>query len=171
MAARQRMSAVKGAVMSLLLDAYQRRDKVGLLTFRGTGADLVLPPTSSVEAGAARLEKLPTGGRTPLAAGLLKAREVLRVERLRDAARRPLLVVVTDGRATGGPEPVALASRAARLLAAEGTASVVVDCESGPVRLGLAGALAGDLQGTAVTLDELRADSVAALVRDVRRAA
>jgi magnesium chelatase subunit D len=171
MAARQRMSAVKGAVMSLLLDAYQRRDKVGLVTFRGTGAELVLPPTSSVEAGAARLEKLPTGGRTPLAAGLLKAREVLRVERLRDAARRPLLVVVTDGRATGGPEPVALASRAARLLAAEGTASVVVDCESGPVRLGLAGALGGDLRGTAVTLDELRADSVAALVRDVRRAA
>jgi magnesium chelatase subunit D len=131
----------------------------------------VLPPTSSVEAGAARLEKLPTGGRTPLAAGLLKAREVLRVERLRDAARRPLLIVVTDGRATGGPEPVALASRAGRLLAAEGTASVVVDCESGPVRLGLAGALARDLQGAAVTLDELRADSVAALVRDVRRAA
>jgi magnesium chelatase subunit D len=171
MAARQRMSAVKGAVMSLLLDAYQRRDKVGLVTFRGTGAELVLPPTSSVEAGAARLEKLPTGGRTPLAAGLLKAREVLRVERLRDAARRPLLIVVTDGRATGGPEPVALASRAGRLLAAEGTASVVVDCESGPVRLGLAGALARDLQGAAVTLDELRADSVAALVRDVRRAA
>jgi magnesium chelatase subunit D len=171
MAARQRMSAVKGAVMSLLLDAYQRRDKVGLVTFRGAGAELVLPPTSSVEAGAARLEKLPTGGRTPLAAGLLKAREVLRVERLRDAARRPLLIVVTDGRATGGPEPVALASRAARLLAAEGTASVVVDCESGPVRLGLAGALASGLAGTAVTLEELRADSVAALVRDVRRAA
>jgi magnesium chelatase subunit D len=171
MAARQRMSAVKGAVMSLLLDAYQRRDKVGLVTFRGTGAELVLPPTSSVEAGAARLETLPTGGRTPLAAGLLKAREVLRVERLRDAARRPLLIVVTDGRATGGPEPVALASRAGRLLAAEGTASVVVDCESGPVWLGLARALARDLQGAAVTLDELRADSVAALVRDVRRAA
>jgi magnesium chelatase subunit D len=171
MAARQRMSAVKGAVLSLLLDAYQRRDKVGLVTFRGTGAELALPPTSSVEAGAARLERLPTGGRTPLAAGLLKAREVLRVERLRDAARRPLLVVVTDGRATGGPEPFATASRAARLLAAESTASVVVDCESGPVRLGLAAALAGDLHGTAVTLDELRADSVAALVRDVRRAA
>jgi magnesium chelatase subunit D len=168
MAARQRMSAVKGAVLSLLMDAYQRRDKVGLVTFRGTQADIALPPTSSVEAGAARLEKLPTGGRTPLAAGLLKAREVLRVERLRDAARRPLLVVVTDGRATGGQEPVRTACRAAALLAAEGTASVVVDCESGPVRLGLAGALARDLNGTAVTLDELRADSVAALVRDVR---
>ncbi|WP_329130565.1 putative cobaltochelatase [Streptomyces sp. NBC_01476] len=171
MAARQRMGAVKGAVLSLLLDAYQRRDKVGLITFRGSRADLALPPTSSVDTGAARLEKLPTGGRTPLAAGLLKAHEVLRVERLRDASRRPLLVVVTDGRATGGPEPVAHAARAARLLAAAGTAAVVVDCESGPVRLGLAGALAGELGGLAVTLGELRADAVSALVKDVRRAA
>lgn len=174
MAARQRMSAVKGAVVSLLLDAYQRRDKVGLVTFRGSAADVALPPTSSVDAAAARLESLPTGGRTPLAAGLLKAHDVLRVERLRDPARRPLVVVVTDGRATGGPEPVALAGRAARLFAAEGVASVVVDCESGPVRLGLAGQLAGELGGTAVTLDELRADSIAGLVKDVqgnRRAA
>ncbi|MDG9713865.1 putative cobaltochelatase [Streptomyces sp. DH10] len=168
MAARQRMSAVKGAVLSLLLDAYQRRDKVGLVTFRGSGADVALPPTSSVDAAAARLESLPTGGRTPLAAGLLRAHDVLRVERLRDPARRPLVVLVTDGRATGGPEPVALAGRAARLFAAEGVASVVVDCEAGPVRLGLAGQLAGELGGTAVTLDELRADSIAGLVRDVQ---
>ncbi|GHK05392.1 magnesium chelatase [Streptomyces sp. Y2F8-2] len=170
MAARQRMSAVKGAVLSLLLDAYQRRDKVGLVTFRGSAAEVALPPTSSVDAAAARLESLPTGGRTPLAAGLLKAHDVLRVERLRDPARRALVVVVTDGRATGGPEPVALADRAARLFAAEGVASVVVDCESGPVRLGLAGRLAGELGGTAVTLDELRADSIAGLVRDVQGA-
>ncbi|GGW73433.1 magnesium chelatase [Streptomyces lucensis JCM 4490] len=185
MAARQRMGAVKGAVLSLLLDAYQRRDKVGLVTFRGKDAEVALPPTSSVDAAAARLESLPTGGRTPLAAGLLKAHEVLRVERLRDPARRALVVVVTDGRATGdgaarsasgrdggratgGTEPVALARRAARLFAAEGTASVVVDCESGPVRLGLAGQLAGELGGTAVTLDGLRADSIAGLVRDVQ---
>ncbi|WP_329247120.1 putative cobaltochelatase [Streptomyces sp. NBC_01478] len=171
MAARQRMSAVKGAVLSLLLDAYQRRDKVGLVTFRGSAADVALPPTSSVDAAAVRLESLPTGGRTPLAAGLLKARDVLRVERLRDPARRALVVVVTDGRATGGPEPVALAGRAARLFAADGVASVVVDCESGPVRLGLAGQLAGELEGTAVTLDELRADSIAGLVKDVQRRA
>ncbi|MFI0778523.1 putative cobaltochelatase [Streptomyces sp. NPDC021212] len=176
MAARKRMGAIKGAVLSLLLDAYQRRDKVGLITFRGADAELALPPTSSVDTAAARLEQLPTGGRTPLAAGLLKAREVLRVERLRDPSRRPLLVVVTDGRATeakkasasNGSTPVDRAARAARLLAGDGVASVVVDCESGPVRLGLAGALARDLRGTPVTLDELRADSVTALVRDVR---
>ncbi|WP_327322788.1 putative cobaltochelatase [Streptomyces sp. NBC_01210] len=170
MAARQRMSAVKGAVLSLLLDAYQRRDKVGLITFRGKDAEVALPPTSSVDAAAARLQTLPTGGRTPLAAGLLKAHDVLRVERMRDPSRRPLLVVVTDGRATGGVDPVALASRAARLHSAEGTAAIVVDCESGPVRLGLSSTLAVDLGGTAVTLDELRADSIAGLVRDVQTA-
>ncbi|MFJ8215029.1 putative cobaltochelatase [Streptomyces sp. NPDC096033] len=174
MAARQRMSAVKGAVLSLLLDAYQRRDKVGLITFRGAGAELALPPTSSVDAAAARLEKLPTGGRTPLGAGLLKAHEVLRIERLRDPSRRPLLVVVTDGRATSagsvGGDPRELSGRSARLLAAEGVASVVVDCESGPVRLGLAGALAADLGAPAVTLDGLRADSLAGLVKNVRTA-
>ncbi|AZK93469.1 putative cobaltochelatase [Streptomyces tsukubensis] len=170
MAARQRMGAVKGAVLSLLLDAYQRRDKVGLITFRGREAELVLPPTSSVDAAAARLGLLPTGGRTPLAAGLLKAHDVLRVERMRDPSRRPLLVVVTDGRATGGPEPVALASRAAGLHASDGTASVVVDCESGPVRLGLANRLAGELGGVVVTLDGLRAEAIAGVVKDVRTA-
>ncbi|MCX4688427.1 putative cobaltochelatase [Kitasatospora purpeofusca] len=168
MAARQRMTAVKGAVLSLLMDAYQRRDKIGMITFRGAGAELALPPTSSVEVGAARLESLPTGGRTPLAAGLLRAHEVLRVERLRDPDRRPLLVVVTDGRATGARDAVAQSQRAAGLLAGQGVASVVLDCESGPVRLGLARTLADRLRATAVTLDELRADGVASLVRDSR---
>ncbi|MEU9022609.1 putative cobaltochelatase [Actinomadura sp. NPDC048394] len=162
MAARKRMRAVKGAVLSLLLDAYQRRDKVGLITFRGRDADLALPPTSSVEAGARRLDALPTGGRTPLSAGLMRAAEVLRVERLRDPARRPLLVVVTDGRATHGPDP----SRAAGLLA--GVASVVVDCESGPVRLGLAAALGARLGAEVVRLDRLAADALAGVVRDAR---
>ncbi|MGW1177883.1 putative cobaltochelatase [Kitasatospora sp. NPDC002543] len=170
MAARQRMTAVKGAVLSLLMDAYQRRDKIGMITFRGAGSELALPPTSSVEVGAARLESLPTGGRTPLAAGLLRAHEVLRVERLRDPNRRPLLVVVTDGRATGGRDALAQSHRAAGLFAAQGTASVVLDCESGPVRLGLARTLAGRLGGTAVSLDELRAEGVASLVRENRSA-
>jgi magnesium chelatase subunit D len=151
MAARQRMRAAKGAVLSLLLDAYQRRDKVGLVTFRGDGADLVLPPTSSVEAGARRLDTLATGGRTPLAAGLAKAADVLAQEKLRDPARRPLLVVVTDGRATRGSD-ADLARATARLA---GTAAVVVDCETGLVRLGLAAALAARLGAALVSLDEL----------------
>ncbi|MER6000229.1 VWA domain-containing protein [Nonomuraea angiospora] len=162
MAARKRMTGVKTAVLSLLLDAYQRRDKVGLVTFRGRGAAVALPPTSSVEAGAARLRSLPTGGRTPLAAGLARAAEVLRVERLRDPARRPLLVLVTDGRATAGGD----VDRAAALL--EGTAAVVVDCESGPVRLGLAVRLAARLRARLVSLDSLA--DLGSVVRDHRKA-
>ncbi|MFG1874975.1 magnesium chelatase subunit D family protein [Sphaerisporangium sp. NPDC049003] len=167
MAARQRMGAVKGAVLSLLLDAYQRRDKVGLVTFRGAGAELVLPPTSSVEAGAARLRALPTGGRTPLAQGLRRAAEVVRVERLRDPSRRPLLVVVTDGHATSGTDADVL--RAAALL--RDVAAVVVDCENGPVRLGLAVRLAARLGGEAVRLDRLAAGGLRDLVRERGKAA
>ncbi|GAA4570146.1 VWA domain-containing protein [Planotetraspora kaengkrachanensis] len=160
MAARKRMTAVKTAVLSLLLDAYQRRDKVGLVTFRGSAAHLALPPTSSVEAGAARLRSLPTGGRTPLAEGLTRAAEVLRVERLRDASRRPLLIVVTDGRATSGGD----VERAAGLL--KGVASVVVDCETGPVRLGLARRLAFQMRAQTVPLDSMA--DLGALVREYR---
>ena len=170
MAARARMGAVKGAVLSLLLDAYQRRDKVGMITFRGSAARVLLPPTSSVEAAAARLAELPTGGRTPLAAGLLRAHEVLRTERLRDPDRRPLLVVVTDGRATsspGGPDPVTAAHQAAGLLAAAQVTSVVVDCESGTIRLGLAAGLARALDGALLRLDELAAGPLADSVREL----
>ncbi|MGH3863445.1 VWA domain-containing protein, partial [Actinokineospora sp.] len=172
MAARKRMSAVTGAVVSLLRDAYQRRDKVGLVTFRGSSAELALPPTSSVEAAVARLRDLRTGGRTPLADGLLRARKTLAVERLRDPRRRALLVVVTDGRATVAVsrDAVGDAMRAAAMIAAEGTASVVVDCESGPVRLGLAGKLTAALGGTGLRLEELSADSVAGVVRAARAA-
>jgi magnesium chelatase subunit D len=173
MAARRRMSAVTGAVVSLLLDAYQCRDKVGLVTFRGAGAELVLPPTSSVEAAVARLRGLGTGGRTPLADGLLRARRTLALERLRDPRRRPLLVVVTDGRATVGVrnDPVDDAMRAAGLLAADRVASVVVDCERGPVRLGLPPRLAAALGGACVRLDELSADRMTGVVHAARRVA
>ena len=164
MAARRRMEAVKGAVLSLLLDAYQRRDKVGLVCFRGADAQLLLPPTSSVDAAARRLATMPTGGQTPLTAGLTEAHATLRRERLRDPQRRPLLVVVTDGRHTAGGDPQAAALR----LRYDGVASVVVDCESGPVRLRLAGALAQALGGEYLSLDDLGDLSVAALAGSVR---
>ncbi|WP_431876930.1 putative cobaltochelatase [Amycolatopsis sacchari] len=163
MGARSRMREVKTAVLSLLLDAYQRRDKVGLVTFRAQGAELALPPTISVEAAAARLEALPTGGRTPLAEGLLEAARVLRVEELRDPRRRPLLVVVTDGRATSGPDAVRRSHAAAELLA--GVTSVVMDCESGRMRLGLAAELAEHLGAEHVPLGEVAADALTGAVK------
>jgi magnesium chelatase subunit D len=164
MAARRRMEAVKGAVLSLLLDAYQRRDKVGLICFRGVGAQLLLPPTSSVDAAASRLESMPTGGQTPLAAGLAEAHATLLRERLRDPLRRPLLVVVTDGRHTAGGEPDAAALRLRR----DGIAAVVVDCETGPVRLGLAGVLARTLGAEHLSLHDLGDLSVGTLAGSVR---
>ncbi len=163
MGAKARMREVKSAVLSLLLDAYQRRDKVGLVTFRGDAAELALPPTISVDAAASRLEGLPTGGRTPLAEGLLEAARVLRVEEIRDPRRRPLLVVVTDGRATSGPDAVARARAAAGLLA--GVTTIVMDCESGRMRLGLAADLAVHLGAEHVPLADVAAESLAAAVR------
>ena len=149
MAARQRMTIVKTAVLSLLRDAYQRRDKVGMITFRGTEATTVLEPTASHEVGVLRLAELRTGGRTPLAAGLRQAARTLHGEKRRDARRRPLLVVVTDGRATSGPDPLTVAPALA------GIPAVVVDCESGPVRLGLAQRLARALSADCVPLSAL----------------
>jgi magnesium chelatase subunit D len=163
MGARQRMAAVKGAVLALLTDAYQRRDKVAVIAFRGAGAQTVLPATSSVLAASARLAELPTGGRTPLAEGLLAAVELLRLERLRDPRRRPLVLVLTDGRATAGHRPLDRSARAAALLAAAGTPCVVVDCESGPVRLGLARRLAHQLNADHHPLTEVASAPLARL--------
>jgi magnesium chelatase subunit D len=160
MAARKRMSAVKGAVLSLLNDAYQRRDKVALISFRKEDARILLPPTSSVELAASRLQELPTGGRTPLAAGIEKAAEVLKRERLRDRERRPLLVLLTDGRATAGPDPQPSAARLRSL----GATSFVVDTEEGYVRLGMANEVAEAMGARCLRLEELRADSLVDLI-------
>src|SRR5205807_10136150 len=100
MGAERRMEAVKGAVLSLLLDAYQRRDRVALVTFRDDRADVVLRPTGSVEVARARLREVDTGGRTPLAAGIAAALDVARTA---PPVQRPLLVLVSDGRATSAP--------------------------------------------------------------------
>ncbi|RRR43244.1 VWA domain-containing protein [Mycolicibacter terrae] len=166
MAAAERMRHVKAAILSLLLDAYRRRDRVAVVTFRDTHAEVALPATGSVEIAAARLDQLPAGGRTPLAEGLLQAAEVIRRERLREPACRPLLVVLTDGRATAGINPVERSRQAALALAAHGFSTVVVDCESGRMRLGLARSLAEHLRAEYVPLPQLSAEALADIVRD-----
>lgn len=165
MAARDRMSAVTGAALSLLRDAYQRRDKVAVITFRHDGARVLLPPTTSAHIASRRLTRFDTGGTTPLAQGLLAARDVVVRERVRDRTRRPLVVVLTDGRATGGPDPLGRSRSAARQLVAEGAAAVVVDCETSYVRLGLAADLAEHLEAPLLQLEQLRADYLAQAVR------
>ncbi|MEU4601471.1 putative cobaltochelatase [Kribbella sp. NPDC023972] len=161
MGTKKRMGEVKTAIVSLLLDAYQRRDTVGLVTFAGAAATVALPPTGSVETAVRRLESLPTGGRTPLAEGLLQTAEVLRISAIRDPRRRPLLVLVTDGRATHGDNAFARAQQAAGWLAQQGIATVVVDCEPHRgVRLGLAAELAVTLSAEYLDLGEVAAGNL-----------
>lgn len=165
MAARTRMEQVKTAIISLLLDAYQRRDKVGLITFRQDHAELALPPTSSVDIAAARMRELPAGGRTPLAEGLLLAAQTLKLERIRDPRRRPLLVVITDGRATYGKNALARSQQVARHLGQDGVHSLVIDCESGAFTMGLARELATELLAEYISLGEVSATALTSAVR------
>ena len=162
MAARRRSATVTAVALSLLRDSYRRRDRVALLTFRGREATVVVPPTRSVELASRRLSQLPVGGQTPLAAGLDAVAELIRREHWREPARRPLLVVVTDGRATGGRDALDRARQSARLLArgfGSTVSSVVVDAEEGPVRLGLAGLIAADLGAELATVAGLASAS------------
>lgn len=138
MGARRRMAQVKAAILGLLTDAYQRRDKVALVSFSGDDAVVHLSPTSSVERAAEALRTLPTGGRTPLARGLEEAELIIRTEQRRDPSRRALVVVVTDGRAHDREA----ALHAIQSLAKTAAGVVVLDGEQGPVRLGLAAQLA-----------------------------
>jgi magnesium chelatase subunit D len=135
MGARERMRQTKAAVLSLLVDAYQKRDRVGLITFGGPGARLVLAPTRSVRVAARCLADLPIGGLTPLAEGLALAGRVVASSRRREPGVAPLVVLLTDGRGNvplrpgGDPEAEALA--AARQLGQAGIAGLVVDTEAG----------------------------------------
>jgi magnesium chelatase subunit D len=153
MGARKRMALVKGTALALLGDAYQRRDRVALVTFRGAGAQLPLAPTGAIDHAAAALRALPTGGRTPIAAGLALAADVVRRERLREPDRAAVVVLVSDGRANAGGDPVP----AAAALARRRIQLVVVDGEQGPVRLGGARRLAAAAGGDVIALDS-RAD-------------
>lgn len=181
MGAQRRMVAVKGAVLSLLLDAYQRRDRVGLISFRGTTAEVLLPPTSSVDLAQARLQEMPTGGRTPLGRGLYVAMETIENERIKDRHVLPLLVLLSDGRANvataAAPGPSAVTTPAhespataeakavASLIRDQRIASVVIDTEAEYIQLGLAMPIAEALGAQYLKLEDLRAESLADAVR------
>jgi magnesium chelatase subunit D len=167
MGARHRMDTARSAVFGMLRDAYQRRDLVSLVAFRGTGAEVLLKPTGSVEVARARLAELATGGRTPLAAGLRSALGVA-LTPSRAASHSPLIVVVTDGRATSSPgdgDPFRAALSAAGEVARAGVPSVVIDVEeagAGPGRthLGLARDLASAMGARYVRATDLTADVI-----------
>ena len=177
MGAQRRMVAVKGAILSLLLDAYQRRDRVGLIAFRGTGAQVLLPPTSSVDLAHALLSEMPTGGRTPLSRGLLLAMEVIEAEKQKDRNVLPLLVVLSDGRANvamgsaeadpsnGTTLPIAEARAMAAAIREQRIPAVVVDTETDFLRLGLAEPVAEAMGAPCIKLEELHSDALADTVR------
>jgi magnesium chelatase subunit D len=153
MGANQRAHAATGIVLGLLTDAYQRRDRVALVAFRGSEAQVLLTPTSSVEVARIRLEGLVTGGETPLASGITRGLEIARASR--DDGSEPLLVLFTDGRATGQPGAREAAMAAAGEVRRRGVAAMVLDCEVGPVRLNLAVDLALAMGARVVDAHEL----------------
>ena len=170
MGAQRRMVAVKGAVLSLLLDAYQRRDRVALISFRGTSADLMLPPTNSVDLAQLYLQDMPTGGRTPLSRGLYQALETLETERMKDRNVLPLVVLLSDGRANvtlegSGPGAVEEARGFASIFEEKHITSVVIDTELDFIKLEMARPLAEAMGARYLKLEELRADSLADAVR------
>lgn len=168
MAVSERMEATKGAVMSLLTDAYQRRDRVGVVIFQKNGARLVLAPTNSVSRAQKALQDIPVGGKTPLSAGLQLAYEVITRETRRRPDQMPLMVLLTDGAGnvsmTDLP-PQEEAHRIADLFPQAHIRSVVINMEHEAFDQGLAQALADHLQAPCYRLEELRAEALLARVR------
>lgn len=169
MGAAERMEAATKAALGLLLDAYQRRDLVSLVAFRGDSAEVLLRPTSSVEVARARLGAAKTGGRTPLAAGIREALSVASAP-ARATTHRPLLVLITDGRATsasGGADPLGAASDAAAAVRRAGVDSVVIDVEGagGGPKLGLARELAARMGARHIPVEQLSAPAIERAVR------
>jgi magnesium chelatase subunit D len=178
MGAAGRMAETKGAVFSMLRESYRRRDRVGMMIFRRDTVALILQPTRSIELAYARLKEIPVGGATPLALGLMEAGILMRALAAKEDGELPVLVLLTDGRGNvplpGNKDRGKLGeksgaqtligqeiSRTAGRVAAEGARILVVDTETGWVRLNLAQRLAEELKATYLRLDEFRADSLA----------
>jgi Mg-chelatase subunit ChlD len=163
MAVAERMAATKGAILSLLTDAYQRRDRVGLIVFQKNIATLVLRPTSSVMLAEEALSDIPVGGKTPLSAGLMMAYEVLRKEKLLHPEIMPLLIILTDGAgnvAVGLLPPQEEAYRTAEMIAKEKIHSVVINMEHAAFDQGLAQQLADHLKSPCYTITDLKAENL-----------
>lgn len=168
MAVAERMQATKGAIMSLLTDAYQRRDRVGLIVFHKDRAIEVLKPTNSVTLAKKALADIPIGGKTPLSAGLALAREVFRKERASHPDVQPLMILLTDGAgnvAMMGLPPQKEAHRMAQMMQDDGVRSVTINMEHESFDQGLAAELADHLGGPCYTLRELKAEILYETVR------
>jgi magnesium chelatase subunit D len=168
MAVAERMQATKGAIMSLLSDAYKRRDRVGLIVFQKDRAVLVLPPTNSVQLAQRALADIPVGGKTPLSAGLTMANYVFTQESYTNPDMQQMMILLTDGAGNvsmSNLSPQDEALRASDVLREQGARSVVINMEHASFDQGLAQRLADRLGGPCYTLGELKADDLYRTVR------
>ena len=164
MGARERMKTVKGVIFKILLDAYQKRDRVGMVAFRKNQAEVLLPVTRSVDFAQKKLASMPTGGKTPLAKGLLKAEDVLDMLYRQDANQDPVMILITDGRATSplnkGTNPVTDALEEAKRIGRRNIPVAVIDTESGFIKLGLAKKLAKAMGASYFQVDKISEDQL-----------
>lgn len=172
MAVAERMAATKGAILSLLTDAYQRRDRVGLVVFQKNRATLILPPTNSIQLAQRALADIPVGGKTPLSAGLFLAHDIIQKERILRPDVNPLMILLTDG--AGNVSMTSLppqdeAHRLAEQIAAEKIRSVVINMEHVAFDQGLAQSLADHLKAPCYSLSELKAETLYHAVREEMR--
>jgi magnesium chelatase subunit D len=169
MGANKRMKEVKAAILSMLTFSYQKRDRVGLIVFRKEKAELLLGITRSVELAQKKLECLPTGGKTPLAAGLNLAYEVLMGLKLRESELVPTLVLVSDGKANsgsgGGKNSFGEALAAAGRIGSQKVQTIILDTETGFIRFGQCAKLNEKLHGILLTMEELKAEGIVQAVR------
>lgn len=169
MAVSERMQATKGAIMSLLTDAYQRRDRVGLVVFNKDRANLVLPPTNSVTLAKQALADVQVGGKTPLSAGLLLSYETVRREKLLHPDIMPLIILLTDGAGnvsiSAELAPQDEAHRIAMLIKEDNIRTVTINMEHAAFDQGLAAKLADKLGGPCYTLAQLKAETLLETVR------
>jgi Mg-chelatase subunit ChlD len=169
MAVAERMSATKGAILSLLTDAYQRRDRVGLVVFQKNRASLILKPTNSVQLAKHALADIPVGGKTPLSAGLFEAHQVIQKERILHPDINPLIILLTDGAGNvsmSSLSPQEEANRMAEQIAADEIRSVVINMEHAAFDQGLAQTLADHLKAPCYTLSELKAETLYQKVKE-----
>lgn len=169
MGARKRMKETKEAILSMLLDSYQKRDKIGLVAFRKDSAETLLDITASVDLAQKKLQALPTGGRTPLASGLYQAWQLLRARKLKDPDMLPMVVLVTDGRANRPlwtEDAVADAVKAAELIHRDGIHGVVIDTEKDFISLHIAQQIAQAMHGTYHKVDDLKAQQLRSIVKE-----
>ena len=171
MGARERMRAVKGAIFYMLQDAYQKRDRVGMIAFRRQKAEVLLPITRSVDLAQKRLAEMPTGGKTPLADGLATALLTLARLNKKDSELEPILVLVTDGRANAveedGGDPVTAAIKMAEKIRKAKITSVVIDTENDFIKLGVAKKVAQAMGASYYSLSQLSKEQILRIVRNL----